>query len=134
LTGEHFIRQFSHVNTDCYQQFLNEFSNAYPDSLNILQVDNSRLHKAKPLQVLENIILLFQPLHYPELNPIERLWLYLKRDLCWSLFNDFTQLQTKINQLLSELTPKIVASVTDFPFILEALSVANITSIGIKSD
>lgn len=45
LTGEHFICQFSHVDTDCYQQFLNEFSKAYPDSLNILQVDNGRFHK-----------------------------------------------------------------------------------------
>ncbi|WP_432813160.1 IS630 family transposase [Pantanalinema sp. GBBB05] len=126
LTGEHFICQFSHVDTDCYQQFLNEFSQAFPDSLNILQVDNGRFHKAKRLQVPKNIILLFQPPHCPELNPIERLWLYLKRDLRWSLFEDLTQLQTKIDQLVSELAPEIVTSVTGFPFILEALSVANI--------
>jgi len=94
--------------------------------LNILQVDNGRFHTAKRLQVPENIILLFQPPHCPELNPIERLWLDLKRDLRWSLFDNLTQLQTKIDQLLSELTPEIVASVTGFPFILEALSVANI--------
>jgi hypothetical protein len=105
---------------------LNEFSKAYPDSLNLLQVDNGRFHKAKRLQVPENIILLFQPPHCPELNPIERLWLYLKRDLRWSLFEDLPQPQTKVDQLLSQLTPEFVASVTGFPFILEALSVANI--------
>jgi hypothetical protein len=126
LSGEHFICQFSHVDTECYQQFLNEFSKAYPDSLNVLQVDNGRFHKAKRLQVPENIILLFQPPHCPELNPIERLWLYLKRDLRWSLFEDLPQLQTRVDQLLSQLTPDVVASVTGFPFILEALSVANI--------
>ncbi len=35
-TGEHFVLQFSHVDTDCYQQFLNEFSQAYTDTLNKL--------------------------------------------------------------------------------------------------
>jgi hypothetical protein len=105
---------------------LNEFSKAYPDSLNIVQVDNGRFHKAKRLQVPENIILLFQPPHCPELNPIKRLWLYLKRDLRWSLFENLTQLQAKVDHLLSQLSPEVVASVTGFPFILEALSVANI--------
>lgn len=126
LTGEHFIWQFSHVDTDCYQQFLDEVSKAYPDSLNILQVDNGRFHKAKGLQLPENIILLFQPPYCPELNPIERLWLHLKRDLRWGLFEDLTQLQTKVDQLLADLTTEVVASVTGYPFILEALSVANI--------
>lgn len=56
-----------------------------------------RFHRAKRLQVPENIILLFQPPHCLELNPIERLWLYLKRDLRWSLFEDLPQLQTKVD-------------------------------------
>ena len=57
-----------------------EFSQAYPNSLNILQVDNGRFHKSKDLIVPENVILLFQPPYCPELNPIERLWEYLKAD------------------------------------------------------
>jgi len=60
-TGEAFFLQFSHVDTDCYQWFLDEFSKAYPDSLNLLQVDNGRFHKGKDLIVPENIILVFQP-------------------------------------------------------------------------
>jgi len=77
--------------------------------------------------VPENIILLFQPPHCPEVNPIERLWLYLKRDLRWCLFDDLTQLQTKVDQLLAELTTEVVAAITGYPFILQALSVANIS-------
>jgi len=60
-TGESFFWQFSHVDTQCYQQFLDEFSTADPDSLNILQVDNGRLHNRKDLIVPEHVILLFQP-------------------------------------------------------------------------
>ncbi len=122
-TGESFFWQLNHVDTDCYQFFLDEFSKAYPDSLNILQVDNGRFHKGKDLIVPENVILLFQPPYCPELNPIERLWEHLKADLKWASFKTLEQLQTKLDELLSELTPEIVASVTGYSFILDALSV-----------
>jgi transposase len=124
-TGESFFMQFSHVDTECYQRFLDEFSRAYPDSLNILQVDNGRFHKGKDLVVPENVILLFQPPYCPELNPSERLWEHLKANLKWASFKTLAQLQTKVDQLLAELTPEVIASVTGYPFILDALSALN---------
>ena len=124
-TGESFFLQFSHVDTACYQQFLDEFSKAYPDSLNILQVDNGRFHKGKDLIVPKNVILLFQPPYCPELNPIERLWEHLKADLKWASFKTLAQLQTKVDQLLAELTPDVIASITGYFFILDALSALN---------
>ena len=99
---------------------------AQDESLNILPVDNGRFHEGKSLGVPENIILLFQPPDCPELNPIERLWAHLKADLKWISFKTLAQLQTKVDQLLAELAPEIVASVTGYPFILEALSALNI--------
>lgn len=126
MTGEQFFLQFTHVDSDCYQMFLNEFSQAYPDSLNILQVDNGAFHKAKDLVVPDNIILLFQPPYCPELNPIERLWQHLKKDLRWALFNNLTQLQTKVDKLIADLTVETVTSITGFSFITDALSVAAI--------
>ena len=75
--------------------------------------------------VPENVILLFQPPYCPELNPIERLWQYLKTDLKWTSFKTLEQLQTKVDQLLSQLTPQTIASITGYPFILDALSALN---------
>jgi transposase len=75
--------------------------------------------------VPENIILLFQPPYCPELNPIEHLWQYLKADLRWASFKTLEELQIKVEQLLAALTPKIIASITGYPFILDALSVVN---------
>lgn len=124
-TGESFFLQFSHVDTECYQWFLDEFSKAYPDSLNILQVDNGRFHNGKNLIVQEFVILLFQPPYCPDLNPIERLWEHLKADLKWASFKTLAQLQTKVDQLLAELTPQVIASITGYSFILDALSVVN---------
>ena len=138
-TGESFFWQFSHVDTQCYQRFLDEFSKAYSDSFNILQVDNGRFHKGKDLIVPENVISPVQPPYCqatfwgedspqklaPQLNPIERLWEHLKADLKWADFNTLAQLQTKVDQLLAELTPEVVASITGYSFILNALSALN---------
>jgi len=70
--------------------------------------------------VPENVFLLFQPPYCPELNPIERLWGYLKADLKWASF------QT-LDQLLAELTPELIMSITGYSFILDALSVQSST-------
>ncbi|NCR11164.1 transposase [Microcystis aeruginosa] len=66
--------------------YLEEFSKAYSDSLNIVQVDNRRFHTSKKLIIPENIILLFPPPYSPELNPIERLGEELKKEIKWSCF------------------------------------------------
>ncbi|MEW6498804.1 MAG: IS630 family transposase [Cyanobacteriota bacterium] len=124
-TGESLFLQFSHVDTECYQRFLDEFSRAYPDSLNVIQVDNGRFHNSKNLLVPENVILLFQPPYCPELNPIERLWEHLLADLKWASFQTLAQLQTKVDQLLAQLTPQVIASITGYSFILDAISALN---------
>ncbi len=72
------------------------------------------------------MILLFQPPYCPELNPIERLWEHLKADLKWASFKNLSQLQTKVDQLLSQLKPEVIASITGYSFILDALSVVSI--------
>ena len=126
LTGESFFWEFSHVDTECYQHFLNEFAISNPNSLNIIQVDNGLFHKAKKLQVPANIILLFQPPYSPELNPIERLWEHLKKDLKWELFDNLDSLRVKVAELIVQLTSEVIASLTGYDFILNALSVANI--------
>ena len=92
LTGESFFFQFSHVETQCYQKFLDEFSRTYPESINILQVENGGFHTSKSLIVPNNVVLLFQPPYCRELNPIERLGEYLKADLKWSSFKTLAEL------------------------------------------
>lgn len=70
---------------------------------------------------------MFQPPHSPELNPIERVWEHLKQDLKWELFDNLEHLRTKVAELLAQLTSQVAASLTGYDFILNALSVANIS-------
>jgi len=101
-------------------------SEQFKQDLLILQLDNGGFHKAKRLQVPNNIILMFQPPHCPELNPIEQVWQYLKRRLRWCLPTTLDQLHQQLRERLEGLTPQTVASITGRQSILEALSVAEI--------
>ncbi|WP_190798216.1 transposase, partial [Leptolyngbya sp. FACHB-541] len=91
-----------------------------------IQLDNGRFHKAKRLKVPDNIVLMFQPPHCPELNPIEQVWQYLKRRLRWSLPTTLDQLRQQVKEQLGALTPEVVASIVGRQSILDALSVAGL--------
>ncbi|GCA82018.1 helix-turn-helix domain-containing protein [Microcystis aeruginosa] len=82
-------------------------------------------HTSKKLVIPENIILLFQPPYCPELNPIERVREELKKEIKWSCFKTLEELEVKVDELFKKLTPQRVASLTGFPFILDALSALN---------
>ncbi len=56
---------------------------------------------------------------------MERLWEHLKADLKWASFETLYQLQTKVDQLLNALIAPVIASITGYPFILDALSALN---------
>ena len=123
-TGEHFFYEFTHLNTDCFQVFLKLVSEQFHNSLLIIQLDQAGCHRAKRLQIPPNIILMFQPSHAPETNPIERVWQHLKQGLRWALPKTLEELQGLVSQRLKEMTRDIIASLTGRASILKALSVA----------
>jgi hypothetical protein len=125
-TGEHFFYEFTHFNTDCFQIFLNLVSQHFSDSILIIQLDQAGCHRAKRLQIPANIILMFQPSHAPETNPIERVWLYLKQGLRWKLPKTLEELQGFVTHRLKAMTKAVIASLTGRASILEALSVAGL--------
>jgi hypothetical protein len=84
-TGEHFVWEFSHCDSTCFEVFLHPFAARYPHELHVLQLDQASFHLTRSLTLPANIILLFQPAKSPELNPnpIERLWQHLKDQFAW---------------------------------------------------
>jgi len=112
LSGESFFLECSHLNTDCFQAYLSEFSETYPNDLHIIQLDNARFHTAKRLSIPDNVILWFQPPHSPDCNPIERLWSWVKNKLAWKLFNDLDELKQKVADILIQTSAAQLASIT----------------------
>ena len=102
-------------------------SKPFPQSLNVIQLDGAPAHIARDLEIPDNIVLLFQPAHSPELNPIEQLWLDFQIDLRGMNFSNLDGLQITIRQILESMTPEWIASLTGYHFILRALSDVLIT-------
>jgi transposase len=125
-TGEHFFYEFSHLNSDCFQVFLNLVSERYKDSVVIMQLDQAGAHRAKRLKVPDNIILMFQPSHSPEINPIERVWQHLKLGMKWKLPKDLDELREMMRVRLEEMSEAVIASIVGWKWILDAISVAKI--------
>jgi putative transposase len=70
------------------------------------------------------VILLFGPAYSPEVNLIERLWGYLKKQLKWLRFDNIEELRPAVQKELKNLTNEIIVSLTGWQFILEVISVA----------
>ena len=125
-TGESYYWLFNSLDKDCFEKYLQKMSEAYAESFLVMLVDNGGVHKAADLEIPENMFLLFQPPYSPELNPIERVWEYLKDHLGWKLFTDLQALEEKVSALLVETTKEVIASLSGYPWILKALNRAGI--------
>ncbi len=121
LTGYSFFYEFSHLDGDCFQKFLELLSAELGEDVAVIQCDQGSFHTVKTLDCPENIIPIFQPPHSPELNPIERFWEFLKTQLQWENCSSLSQLRQKLAEVLQNITPSMIASLTSYDFILEAL-------------
>ena len=106
LTGYSFTCEFSHLDSDCFQRFLDLLAVELGDDVAVMQMDQGSFHRSLALDYPENIIPIFQPSHCPELNPIERFWELLKSKLQWENYSCLTQLRQKLTQVLRQLHQK----------------------------
>lgn len=82
------------VNTDRMSQFLDGLSSMLDaDDLAVVVLDNAGWHRAKALKVPSNLVLLPLPPYAPELNPVERLWQWLRsHHLANRVYADYDEL------------------------------------------
>ena len=76
-TGDFVALLFQRVDTPVFQAFLDEFDAHTKGEPTIMVLDNASWHKAAALN-WHNIQPLYLPPYSPDLNPIERLWKYIK--------------------------------------------------------
>ena len=50
-TGESFFLEMPALDSPCFQAFLNEFSSAYPDTMNVMVLDGAPAHIARALRI-----------------------------------------------------------------------------------
>ena len=94
-TSQTFIHFLDHLLVDCY-----------PDRPVVLVMDNASYHHGADVQAAlslfqERVMVCWLPPYSPDLNPIERFWLFLKNEVCANrLFADLEQLITAVEALL----------------------------------
>ena len=122
-SGDNFFLEFSHLDSDCFQIFLEQVSEYSPNYLNVIQLDQGKFHQSKDLKIPENIVLIFQPAPSPELNPIERFWQYIKEELSWKIYEELEELKEEVRTILTKITPKTITSLTNWNYLQKALTV-----------
>jgi transposase len=81
LSGESFSLFLPDVNTDMMNIFFDELAQEYPDREIIIALDQAGWHKAKDLKYPDTITLVYLPAYSPELNPVEKLWQCLRKEV-----------------------------------------------------
>ena len=94
-----------------------------PGTHAVLILDQAGWHGSPRLAVPENITLLPLPAYSPELNPVERIWLYLReRFLSHRVLADYTAVLDAAcdswNALVAE--PGRIASLTAYPYLIRS--------------
>jgi hypothetical protein len=120
-TGHHFFLELPYLNAEMFQLFVDAFAQAFPESLNLLLLDNSGAHTAQHLILPENVRLVFLPPYCPELNPIERVWRDLKDALAWLQFPTLEAQQNYLAALLRAYEAATLQTLTSYTYLVEAI-------------
>ena len=111
------------------QAFLDAFAATIADDEHVaLVLDGAGWHGGKRLSVPVNITLVPLPPYSPELNPVERVWLYLKqRFLSLRLLNDYKAIVSATSKAWNRLCKQRgrLASLTAYPWIMRAIGQVN---------
>jgi transposase len=102
--GQSFSLILPYADTPAMKLFLEEFSHQFQQYRLVIVMDRAAWHRSKGLGEFENIRIIFQPAHSPELNPVEHLWEHIRekylRNDSWSCMEDLEQ---ELEDILKEL-------------------------------
>lgn len=121
-TGDGLFLEMPALDSQCFQVFLDQFAQKYSESLNIIILDRGRFHRAKALQVPQNLVLEFLPAYSPELNPMERLWEDLKSHIALELFDNLQLLKDRVAGIIQQYSSSFLHSITGYPYFVQAVN------------
>ena len=78
--GENFSLLLPGVNTEYMSIYLEQLSLSFPETKILLIMDQAGWHKSRELKAFVNIEIIYLPAYSPELNPVEKLWEWIKKE------------------------------------------------------
>lgn len=111
------------VDTGLMNRFLAGLSSTLAaDEHAILALDNAGWHVANALKVPKNITLLPLPPYSPELNPVERLWAWLRsHQLSNRIYQDYDDLLNETDRAWLTLDARTIRSICACPWMQRAI-------------
>ena len=117
-TGEEFTLLLPNVNINCMNIFLNEFAKTIGQRRVLIIMDGAGWHKSDKLKYPKNIRIIIQPPYSPELNPIEKLWQYIKDHTIKNrVYKTLPELENKVCKFVRTLNSEIIKSVCGVSYI-----------------
>ncbi len=118
-TGASFALVLPEVSTIAMQVFLDQFGKALAaDEHAVMVMDQAGWHTAHALAVPDNVTLVRLPPYSPELNPVERVWLYLReRHLSHRLLAGYDAIVDALCAAWNQLTPERLNTLTNYPYL-----------------
>ena len=114
------------VSTQAMQEFLDRFAATLdPGAHAVVVLDQAGWHGAKALRVPDAVTLVPLPPYSPELNPVERVWLYLReRFLSLRVLDDYAAIVDACCRAWTALTaePARIVSLCHYPWIAKVSS------------
>jgi hypothetical protein len=114
-----------YADTDAMQEFLDRFSKTIAADEHVAMIaDQAGWHVSNTLKVPPNISLVKLPPYSPELNPVERVWLYLKeRYLSHRLLDDYDAIVDAAEAAWKRLTAESgrLTSLCSYPWIKDVI-------------
>lgn len=123
------------LNTDAMQVFLDQFAATLAaDEHAVMVMDQAGWHTAADLVVPSNVSIVLQPSYSPELNPVERIWLFLReRHLSHRLLDDYDAIVEALCRAWKALDVQRLISLTNFPYLTRLSQLAPIRkNIGLR--
>jgi transposase len=123
-TGEGFALVLPEVSTAATQLFLDRFAATLgADAHAVLVLDQAGWHGSRSLVVPPNVTLVPLPPYAPELNPMERVWLFLReRFLSHRLLDGYEATVAACCEAWNALTPDRLRSLCAYPWIAKVAS------------
>jgi len=106
-----------YVNTKCMNIFLDHMSKELEGKEILLVMDGAGWHKSKDFNIPKNIEIIYLPPYSPELNPVERLWLYIKQNTIKNrIYENISLLEDSICDFIKNLKIEQIKQICNYDY------------------
>lgn len=119
LTGEMKVLILPNMQASSFQVFLDEFSRDLTDSTSLI-TDGATAHRSGKLRISEKVQLEILPAYSPQLNPVERFFEELRKQLKNRIFSVYEEVEKAVIEIVQPYlkAAEVIKSLTCFSWLL----------------